>query len=58
MTQEQFNRERNYSALRALSWELLARGMIDTKEFAQLRCRLLEQYAPPVSGLRRGGDTP
>ena len=53
LTQEQFNNERDYCAIITIASAMLEQGVIDEQDYQTLQRKLLEQYRPVVSCLRR-----
>ena len=58
LTKEQFNNERDFCAMIAMTSAMLAQGVIDETDTALLRQKLLEQYSPVVSCLREDENPP
>jgi uncharacterized membrane protein len=53
MTKEQFEREKNYRVALSVAKTMLARGLINEKDYAKINAKLIKNYNPVLGGLCR-----
>ena len=53
MTKEQFEREKNYCVALSVAKAMLARGLINEKDYAKINTKLIAKYRPVFGGLCR-----
>ncbi|QRN84826.1 hypothetical protein JR334_07510 [Clostridia bacterium] len=51
MTTEQFEREKNYQVTLYITKSMLEKGLIDKKDFAKIRAKLVKKYKPIIGSL-------
>lgn len=51
MTQEQFEREKNYRVSLAIAKSMLSRKLINEKEYSKIDTMLITKYKPVFGGL-------
>lgn len=52
MTQEQFEREKNYQAALSIAKSMLSRGFISEREYRKIDTILIAKYRPILGSLR------
>ena len=53
MTKEQFEREKNYRVALSITKVMLARGLINERDYAKINTKLIVKYRPVFGGLCR-----
>lgn len=51
MTQERFEREKNYQVTLYITKSMLKRGLIDKKDFSKIKAMLISKYKPIIGSL-------